>query len=55
MNLARLYAAAFGAVYTLVGLVGLAVAPGLATGTLLLFPVNLPHNLVHLVVGVNSG
>jgi hypothetical protein len=52
MNLARIYAIVFGAVYTLVGLVGFAVAPGLATGTLVVFPVNVLHNVVHLLVGV---
>jgi Domain of unknown function (DUF4383) len=52
MNLARIYAIVFGVVYTLVGLAGFLVAPGLATGTLAVFPVNAPHNVVHLVVGL---
>ena len=52
MNLPRIYAIAFGVVYTLVGVVGFLVAPGLATGTLIVFPVNGPHNVVHLLVGV---
>src|ERR1700730_8906029 len=52
MNLSRLYAVVFGVVYTLVGLVGLAVAPTLATATLIVFPVNVLHNAVHVLVGV---
>jgi hypothetical protein len=52
MNLPRIYAIVFGVVYTLVGVVGFLVAPGRATGTLVVFPVNGPHNLVHLLVGV---
>ncbi|MGI8564134.1 MAG: DUF4383 domain-containing protein [Candidatus Dormibacter sp.] len=52
MNLARTYAIVFGAVYTLVGLIGFAVSSTLAVGTLILFPVNVLHNVVHLLVGV---
>jgi hypothetical protein len=52
MNLSRIYAVAFGAVYTLVGLLGFAVSTTLMTANLIVFPVNLLHNLVHLLVGV---
>jgi hypothetical protein len=52
MNLSRIYAIAFGAVYTLVGLVGFTASTTLATGTLIVFPVNALHNAVHLVVGL---
>jgi hypothetical protein len=52
MNLARIYSIVFGVVYTLVGLVGFLAAPGMGTGTLLIFPVNAVHNVVHLLVGV---
>ena len=52
MNLSRIYAIAFGAVYTLVGLIGFTVSTTLATGTLIVFPVNVLHNLVHLLVGL---
>lgn len=52
MDLARIYAIAFGLVYTLVGALGFAAAPGLATGTLIVFPVNAIHNVVHLLVGL---
>jgi Domain of unknown function (DUF4383) len=52
MNLPRAYAIAFGVVYTLVGLIGLAVAPTMATATLIVFPVNVLHNIVHVLVGV---
>ena len=52
MNLSRAYATVFGVVYTLVGVVGLLVATTLATATLIVFPVNVLHNAVHLLVGV---
>lgn len=52
MNLSRIYAVAFGAVYTLVGLLGFTVSTTLATSNLIVFPVNLLHNLVHLLVGL---
>lgn len=52
MTLSRLYAIVFGVVYTAVGLVGMAVSSSLAVGTLLIFQVNLVHNLIHLVVGL---
>jgi len=32
-------------------MIGLLVAPTLATATLIVFPVNLLHNVVHLLVG----
>lgn len=52
MNLSRLYAIVFGVVYTAVGLVGFAVSSSLAVGTLVVFQVNIVHNLIHLVVGL---
>ena len=52
MNLARTYALVFGVVYTLVGLAGFAVAPTQEIHNLILFPVNLTHNLVHLAFGL---
>jgi hypothetical protein len=52
MNLSRVYAIAFGAVYTLVGLVGFTVSSTLATANLAVFPVNVLHNAVHLLVGL---
>lgn len=52
MSLAKAYAGAFGVVYSLVGVIGFAVAPTLATGTLILFPVNAVHNAVHLLFGL---
>lgn len=52
MNLSRLYAIVFGVVYTAVGLIGFAVSSSLAVGTLVIFPVNIVHNLIHLVVGL---
>ena len=54
MSYAKLYAALFGAVYTLVGVLGLAIPGGTALmpTPLLLFDINLLHNLAHLLVGV---
>ena len=52
MNVSRIYALAFGAVYTLVGLIGFAVAPTMQTHDLIIFPVNALHNAVHLAVGL---
>ena len=52
MNVSRIYALAFGAVYTLVGLVGFAVAPTMTTANLIIFPVNAAHNAVHLGAGL---
>lgn len=52
MSLPRLYAIVFGVVYTAVGLIGMAVSSSLAVGTLLVFQVNIVHNLIHLVVGL---
>lgn len=52
MNLARAYAIVFGVVYTLVGLIGFTVSTTLATATLIVFPVNVVHNVVHLVIGL---
>ena len=52
MNISRIYALAFGAVYTLVGIIGFAVAPTMQTHDLVIFPVNALHNAVHLAVGL---
>jgi hypothetical protein len=52
MNLSRTYAVAFGVVYTLVGLIGFAVSTSLTTANLIIFPVNVLHNVVHVVVGL---
>lgn len=52
MSLPRIYAIVFGVVYTLVGLVGFAVSSTLEVSTLILFPVNVLHNVVHLLVGI---
>jgi hypothetical protein len=52
MNLARTYAIVFGVVYTLVGLIGFTVSTTLATATLIVFPVNVVHNIVHLLIGL---
>lgn len=52
MNLARTYAVAFGVVYTIVGLIGFAVSSTLDTANLIIFPVNVLHNVVHLLVGL---
>lgn len=61
MNAIRLIATVFGAVYVLVGLAGF--VPALVTGSappdmpsadgnlLGIFPINMVHNLVHIVIG----
>lgn len=49
-TLSRSYAGIFGAVYTLVGILGFFVSTTLATGTLIIFPVNVLHNVAHLVL-----
>lgn len=48
---ARIFAGVFGAVYVAVGLIGFAVAPGESTHPLLVFDLNIWHNLVHLAIG----
>lgn len=52
MNLSRAYAIAFGVVYTIVGLIGFTVSTTLDTANLIVFPVNVLHNVVHLLVGL---
>jgi hypothetical protein len=52
MNVSRIYAVAFGAVYTLVGIIGFAVAPTMQTHDLIIFHVNAVHNAVHLAAGL---
>ena len=54
MSHARLFAYLFGAIYLVVGIVGLVSPGGLGMNTthlIGLFPVNIIHNLVHLGVG----
>ncbi|MGH2699062.1 MAG: DUF4383 domain-containing protein [Actinomycetota bacterium] len=52
---AQMFALVFGAVYVLVGILGLFVAEQLTGGSvddkLIIFPVNHLHNIVHLAVG----
>lgn len=50
MNLARTYALVFGVVYTIVGLGGFTVSSTMASADFIVFPVNIIHNLAHLVV-----
>ena len=50
MNVSKAYALVFGGVYTLVGILGFFVSTTLATGTLILFPVNVVHNIAHLAL-----
>jgi hypothetical protein len=51
MPLSKLAAGVFGAVYTLVGIVGFFVTGLSGTGTLIVFPLSPLHNLVHLAIG----
>ena len=50
LSLSKSYAVVFGAVYTLVGILGFFVSTSLATADLIVFPVNVLHNIAHLVV-----
>lgn len=49
-NLSKSYAAVFGAVYTLVGILGFLVSTTLASANLIIFPVNVVHNIAHLAL-----
>lgn len=48
----RIVALIIGVIFTLLGLIGLLVAPSMAKGNVLGFDVDLVHNLFHLVTGV---
>jgi hypothetical protein len=50
LTLSKSYAVVFGAVYTLVGILGFFVSTTLATADLIVFPVNVLHNVAHLVL-----
>ena len=50
LSLSKSYAAVFGAVYTLVGILGFFVSTTLASADLIVFPVNVLHNIAHLVL-----
>lgn len=48
----QMFALVFGAVYVLVGILGMFVSTSVdEAGTLIVFDVNLVHNIIHLVVG----
>lgn len=50
VNLSKSYAAVFGAVYTLVGILGFFVSTTLTSANLIIFPVNVVHNIAHLAL-----
>ena len=50
LSLSRTYAVVFGAVYTLVGILGFFVSTTLTSADLIVFPVNVVHNFAHLLV-----
>ncbi len=50
LSLSKSYAVVFGAVYTLVGILGFFVSTTLTSADLIVFPVNVLHNLAHLVL-----
>lgn len=53
VSLSKSYALVFGAVYTLVGILGFFVSTTLTTADLIVFPVNVIHNIAHvLLIGV---
>jgi Domain of unknown function (DUF4383) len=41
-----------GVVFTLIGVIGFFIAPGMAPGNLLGFDIDLVHNLIHLITGL---
>lgn len=51
MGLARMVALVLGAVYLLVGIVGFIIVPGGEGDLLGIFPVNVVHNIVHILIG----
>lgn len=51
MGLARTVAAVFGAVYLLVGIIAFVLLPGGEGDLLGIFPVNVLHNIVHILLG----
>lgn len=50
LSLSKSYAVVFGAVYTLVGILGFFVSTTLASADLIVFPVNVLHNIAHLAL-----
>ena len=50
LSLSKSYAVVFGAIYTLVGILGFFVSTTLTSANLIVFPVNVVHNLAHLVL-----
>jgi hypothetical protein len=50
VSLSKSYALVFGAVYTLVGILGFFVSTTLASANLIIFPVNVVHNIAHLAL-----
>ena len=54
MPLSKLTAGVFGAVYTLVGILGFFVTGLAGSGTLIIFPVSPLHNVVHLAIGLGG-
>jgi|SRR5690242_2244434 len=49
-SLSKSYAVVFGAVYTLVGILGFFVSTTLTSADLIIFPVNVLHNIAHLAL-----
>ncbi len=50
LSLSKSYALVFGAVYTLVGILGFFVSSTLTSANLIVFPVNVLHNIAHVAV-----
>lgn len=48
----RILALVIGIVFTLIGILGFFVAPGMQEGSLMGFSVDVIHNLVHLITGL---
>ena len=52
--MAKTIAMVFGVIYTLVGLLGFVPALIMNGGLLGIAPVNTPHNIVHLIIGISG-
>ena len=50
LSLSKSYAVVFGVVYTLVGILGFFVSTTLTSADLIVFPVNVLHNIAHLAL-----
>ena len=50
LSLSKSYAVVFGGIYTLVGILGFFVSTTLTVADLIVFPVNVVHNIAHIAL-----